>query len=181
MALQDPLTHAPRRKHLSEPRASGRAGKRPRHSRLQSGPSARALGCQPPAALAQATGEPRPTLGRPCCSHLGSWQAFAPKRETADSQSFGACQHQRASSPTCRPFSERVMLEREALSPHFPTTAARCHRVTGPRDPSLEREGPGVPGAPVSRARGGLPVQMAAAWRDAPSSGSVSIGGEHPQ
>lgn len=73
------------------------------------------------------------------------------------------------------------MLEREALSPHFPTTDARCHRVTGPRDPSLEREGPGVPGAPVSRARGGLPVQMAAAWRDAPSWGSVSIGGERPQ
>ena len=39
-----------------------------------------ALGCQPPAGLARATGEPRPMLGWSCSSHSGSWQAFAPKQ-----------------------------------------------------------------------------------------------------
>ena len=39
-------------------------------------------------------------------------------------------------------YESHVDVEREALNPHFPTTDARCYRVMGARDPSLEQEGP---------------------------------------
>ena len=50
-----------------------------------SGPLARALSCQPPAALARVTGEHRPVQARLCYSHLGPWQAFAPRQEKQQS------------------------------------------------------------------------------------------------